>query len=168
MLCFLQNAAFEDCLLLSEIMEEVGLDVSRALPEFTRRRAAAGQALADLSLENYLEMRHHTASSLFLLRKRVEAVFNRLSGGRWLPQYTMVAFTRTPYDEVVRRARKQDRIIHALANTLVIGAATAAAWGITALVKRHYPDALPQVNFSITWPSWATRSTAAPRVTRKL
>jgi kynurenine 3-monooxygenase len=160
------NAAFEDCLLLSEIMEEMDMDVSKALPEFTRRRARAGQALADLSFENYIEMRHHTASTLFLLRKRIESVFQRLSGGRWLPQYSMVAFTRTPYDEVVRRARKQDRVIETMARSIIVVAGAATVWGITALVKRNYPDALPQVNFSVTWPRWASSLTSSSNTTR--
>jgi len=160
------NAAFEDCLLLSEILDECGMDTARALPEFSRRRARAGQALADLSFENYLEMRHHTASSLFLLRKRVESVLNRLSGGRWLPQYSMVAFTRTPYDEARRRARKQDRIINAMAYGIVATAATATLWGIKTFVQRNYPNALPTVNCSVTWPSWwtTTATASAPRV----
>lgn len=71
------NAAFEDCLLLSEIMQECDMDHHRALPEFSRRRVAAGHALADLSYQNYIEMRHHTASTLFLARKKLEKVRRR-------------------------------------------------------------------------------------------
>lgn len=70
------NSAFEDALILSEIMEEFDLDPLRALPEFSRRRVKSGQALADLSYQNYIEMRHHTASSMFLIRKKIEAVRN--------------------------------------------------------------------------------------------
>ena len=68
------NAAFEDGLLLSEILDEFGMDSARALPEFSRRRVRSGQALVDLSFENYTEMRHNTNSSLFLLSKKIEAV----------------------------------------------------------------------------------------------
>lgn len=145
------NAAFEDCLLLSEIMDECGMDTNRALPEFTRQRVAAGQALVDLSFENYIEMRHHTASSMFLLRKKVEAVFARISSA-WIPQYTMVAFTRIPYDEALRRARKQDKIIERLATLSIIGIIGAAAVGVAAVVRANFPNVMPNVNCSVTWP----------------
>jgi kynurenine 3-monooxygenase len=79
------NCAFEDCLILSEIMQEYDMDAQRALPEFSRRRVKAGQALAELSYQNYIEMRHDTASSLFLFRKKLEAVSRRIA---W-PTYNM-------------------------------------------------------------------------------
>ena len=44
---------------------------------------------------------------------------------RWIPQYTMVAFTRIPYDDVVRRAARQDRILDA--GMLALGCAAAVA-----------------------------------------
>ena len=105
------NAAFEDCLILDELMERYNNDPTQVLPAFSRERVAGGQALVDLSMENYVEMRHHTASTVFLVRKRIEAALHWIFPKAWIPQYTMVAFTRIPYDEAVRRARRQDRSV---------------------------------------------------------
>ena len=153
------NAAFEDCLLLSEIMDECGMDTAKALPEFSKQRVKAGQALVDLSFANYVEMRHHTASNLFLLRKKVEAVFARLSTA-WIPQYTMVAFTRIPYDQVVTRATKQDKVMARLATLSIVGLLGAAAVGVAAIVRAKFPNALPAVNCSVTWPNSSASSSS--------
>lgn len=148
------NAAFEDCLLLSEIMAECAMDTTRALPEFSRRRVAAGAALADLSYANYTEMRHHTGSSLFLFRKKVESVIARCVPA-WIPQYTMVAFTRIPYDEAVRRARRQDAIMRRLGAMAIAGMVGAVAVGLGLAINKRFPDALPKINCDIKWPAGA-------------
>lgn len=71
----------------------------------------------------------------------------------------MVAFTRIPYDEAVRRAEKQDRIL-----TRVVAVAAAGLLGVTALLakaalQRRYPDSVPKVTYSVSWPQWATALT---------
>lgn len=50
-------------------------------------------------------MRHHTASPIFLLRKKIEGVLNMLFPTAWIPLYKMVAFTRIPYHEAVSLLR---------------------------------------------------------------
>ena len=62
-------------------------------------------------MNNYIEMRHHTGSSLFLFQKKVEGILNYLFPESWIPLYKMVAFTRIPYDECIRRAKEQDRLL---------------------------------------------------------
>lgn len=126
------NAAFEDCLIFSEIMQGCDMDFTRALPEFTARRCKSAQALADLSYQNYIEMRHHTGSSLFLLRKKVEALIHRVYPA-WIPQYSMVAFTRIPYDQAIVRARRQDRIIE-FGTWIAIGGIAITALSVAKLI----------------------------------
>eukprot|EP00466_Bigelowiella_natans_P006145 jgi/Bigna1/82709/fgenesh1_pg.96_\ len=121
------NAAFEDCLLLDEILEANSLDISSTVPEFVKKREPAGRAIAKLSMGNYLEMRHHTGSRLFLLRKKLEGVLNYLFPDWWIPLYKMVTFTRIPYDDVIAREAEQDKILtrtsYAAATSLAAGAA---------------------------------------------
>lgn len=105
------NAAFEDCLCLMETLDRCNGKLGDAVRTFAREREPAGKALADLSLNNYIEMRAKTASKGFLFRKQVEGLLQTLFPSLWIPQYSMVAFTRIPYDEVIRRAERQDRII---------------------------------------------------------
>lgn len=87
------NAAFEDCLFFVECLDACAGDLSAAVRKYAKERKPAGDALAKLSLDNYVEMRAKTASAAFLLRKRFEAGLHWLAPSSWIPQYTMVAFT---------------------------------------------------------------------------
>jgi kynurenine 3-monooxygenase len=118
----LRAGAFEDALVFIETLDAVGGSLSAAVPAFCSLRRPATDALADLSLDNYVEMRHKTATWEFALRKRVDAALTYWFPGYWIPLYSMVSFTRIPYDLVVARAQAQDRIV-----------ATATSVGITAL-----------------------------------
>ena len=122
------NAAFEDCLLFSELFAHCNNDVSATFAAFEAQRVAAGHALVDLSLANWVEMRAKTADWRFLLQKRVEKTLSALIPSLWTPLYSMVAFTRTPYDECVRKGQRQDRIIKA-AGWAALGTGVAAVMG---------------------------------------
>ena len=114
------NAGFEDCLLLSELLQAHGGRVAETMSAFEQQRVEAGHALADLSLANFVEMRAKTASWLFLLQKRVEKAINSALPQYWIPLYSMVAFTRIPYDECVRRGDRQEHILRAVSGGLVV------------------------------------------------
>jgi len=113
------NAGLEDVLELTETIRKYELDLTRAIPAFAKIRKPRGDAIVDLSLRNYEEMRSHTASRLFLIRKRLEGVLNWLFPRTWVPLYKMVAFTRIPYNEAVAREAVQDRILHGLLSIAV-------------------------------------------------
>jgi kynurenine 3-monooxygenase len=124
------NAAFEDALRLYMHVKE-NVDILRAAKHFAEERVPATNALADLSFQNYTEMAHHTASSLFLIRKRIEGWLNYFFPSSWIPQYSMVSFTTIPYHVVVQRARRQDKAIKAgvyIAGLLASVGAGVGAW----------------------------------------
>lgn len=105
------NAALEDCTFFGECLESTRGDIPAAVRKYDTERQPAGEALCDLSMGNYDEMKDKTASSWFLLRKRLEGIINSIVPQYWIPQYSMVAFTRIPYHEVIKRANKQDQIL---------------------------------------------------------
>lgn len=105
------NAAFEDCVVLDECLRQLGSDREKAFARFQELRKRNTDALADLSLANFVEMRDRTASRLFLLGKRLEKDLHRLFPGWFLPLYTMVTFSRLPYAEAVRKARRQWTVV---------------------------------------------------------
>jgi len=125
------NAAFEDCLVLDECLRS-GSDIGSALEEYERRRKPHADALADLAIENFVEMRDKTASKTFLLGKRVEKLLAKLFPGRFIPLYYMVTFSRTPYADAVRRARLQWRAVRAAVVAalilMLLVLAAAAVW----------------------------------------
>lgn len=105
------NAAFEDCMVLDQCLKEFGDDTAEALAAYERRRKPHADALADLAIENFVEMRDKTASKAFLFGKRAEKLLAKLFPGRFVPLYYMVTFSRTPYADAVRRARAQWRAV---------------------------------------------------------
>jgi kynurenine 3-monooxygenase len=107
------NAAFEDCIVLDECLAEFPENRGRAFAEYFFRRKANADALADLAVENFIEMRDKTASKVFRTKKKLDHLLEGVLPGIYLPLYTMVTFTRIPYAEAARRARRQDRIVYA-------------------------------------------------------
>ena len=116
------NAAFEDCVVLDECLEKFapatagpsvgGQDRQRAFAEYFKRRKVNADALADLAVENFIEMRDKTASRAFRAKKKLDHFLEAALPGIYLPLYTMVTFTRIPYAAAARRARFQDRIVY--------------------------------------------------------
>jgi kynurenine 3-monooxygenase len=114
------NAAFEDCIVLDECLREFSSDTVEALRVYELRRKRHADALADLAIGNFFEMRDKTASTTFLFGKKVEKLLAKLFPGRFLPLYYMVTFSRMPYADAVRRARAQWRTVFALAGLALV------------------------------------------------
>ena len=107
------NAAFEDCVVLDECLEKFPDNRERAFSEYFSRRKENTDALADLAIGNFIEMRDKTASKTFRAKKKLDHLLEAALPGIYRPLYTMVTFTRLPYAEAARRARLQDRIVFA-------------------------------------------------------
>ncbi|MBV1854133.1 FAD-dependent oxidoreductase [Catellatospora tritici] len=125
------NCAFEDVVELDRVLDETGDDWDRALPEFEARRRANTEAIAQMALANFVEMRDKVASPVFALQKKVEHALERALPGRYVSRYEMVSFSTTPYAQVQRRVRRQQRLLGAAAGVAVValGAIGAAlAW----------------------------------------
>ncbi|MCA9280570.1 MAG: FAD-dependent monooxygenase [Phycisphaeraceae bacterium] len=105
------NAAFQDCTVLDECMRAHPNNRAAAFGEYHDRRKRDCDVLADLAIENYVEMRDHTASRVFRARKRVERVLTKVFPRWYLPLYEMVSFSTIPYGEAVDRARRQERVV---------------------------------------------------------
>jgi kynurenine 3-monooxygenase len=113
------NAAFEDCTVLHRCLVEDKWSWERAAARYEALRKEHADALADLCVANFIEMRDRVASPLFVLGKRLAVLLHRLFPRWYLPLYTMIEFTRIPYAQAVRRARAQARAVAAAAVGLV-------------------------------------------------
>lgn len=125
------NAAFEDCVALSECLARHGDGLGEAFAEFYALRKPNADAIADLALENFIEMRDKSASRVFRAYKHMERTLHGLLPGIYTPLYTMISFTTIPYAEARRRARQQDVIVVAaavLATLLDVLVLLAAGW----------------------------------------
>jgi kynurenine 3-monooxygenase len=105
------NAGFEDCTYLNALLEEYHDDFSRVLPEYTRLRKPAGDAILQLALNNYIEMRDKTADREFLLQKRIEGRFSEKHPQLWKSLYEQVSFSHTPYQEALQNGHRQQKIM---------------------------------------------------------
>ncbi|MCA9290114.1 MAG: FAD-dependent monooxygenase [Phycisphaerales bacterium] len=122
------NAAFEDCLELDRCIDACTrdgvIDWSATLARLTERRVAHADAIADMALDNFVEMRDHTASTAFLIRKKGETLLHRFLPGWYRPLYYMISFTTIPYADARALARRQGRLVrNALVAALVLAAA---------------------------------------------
>jgi kynurenine 3-monooxygenase len=119
------NAAFEDCVVLDQCLEEFPENRERAFAEYFRRRKENADALADLAIGNFIEMRDKTASKTFRAKKKLDHALEAALPGIYLPLYTMVTFTRMPYAKAAKRAQIQDLLVYA--SLLLIAAVLVAA-----------------------------------------
>ncbi len=118
------NAAFEDCVVLAEVLGAAGTkDITAVLDEYEERRQPHANAIADLAVHNFLEMRDHVASPLFRLKKRGERLLHRAIPFWYVPLYHMISFTRIPYATAQQRAERQSWVVRAVALLLLLLAA---------------------------------------------
>jgi kynurenine 3-monooxygenase len=122
------NAAFEDCVVLHECLNQFPDHRERAFAEYFLRRKENADALADLAIQNFIEMRDKTASKSFRAKKKLDHALEALLPGVYLPLYTMVTFTRMPYAEAARRAQLQDLSVYSTVIVLFAVLVAATAW----------------------------------------
>src|SRR6266487_945473 len=119
------NAAFEDCVVLDECLEKFADNRESAFAEYFERRKENADALADLAIGNFIEMRDKTASRTFRAKKKLDHLLEAALPGTYLPLYTMITFTRMPYAKAAKRAQIQDALVYA--SLFLMGAILVAA-----------------------------------------
>lgn len=108
------NAAFEDCTVLNECIEKFGSNWNKVYPEYYNLRKENTDAIADLALENFIEMRDKIADKRFLLNKKIEAELFKRFPDTFIPKYSMVTFYRFPYSIALNRGNIQQGILDKL------------------------------------------------------
>jgi kynurenine 3-monooxygenase len=104
------NAGFEDCRILNEIIKNKNGDWKSIFKEFESVRKPNAEAIAELALRNFIEMRDLVADEKFLLRKKIEARIHERNPS-WLPLYSMVTFTDIPYRDALLKGQEQDSLM---------------------------------------------------------
>jgi kynurenine 3-monooxygenase len=113
------NAGFEDCRVLMECLDEYDDNWERALDRYQALRKPAGDAIAQLALDNFIEMRDKVADERFLLRKRIEAYIHATYPDRFTPLYTLVTFSpNVPYNRAYAIGQAQDQLMESLMREL--------------------------------------------------
>lgn len=111
------NAGFEDALALSEWVARHGDDLDAAFAGFARERKPHTDAIAHMSLENYIEMRDSVADPDYIRSRELDRAMVQRHPQRWLPRYAMITFTRIPYAVALQRCRIQTALRRELLQT---------------------------------------------------
>jgi kynurenine 3-monooxygenase len=106
------NAGFEDCSVLNELLEAHGDNWRKILGEFQSLRKPDTDAIADLAIGNFTEMRAKTADPKFLLQKKIEAKLHAHHPDKWIPAYSQVTFSPDiRYSEALKNSERQEKIM---------------------------------------------------------
>jgi kynurenine 3-monooxygenase len=105
------NCGFEDCSCLLELIDRHEGNWHRVFVEFEDLRKVNTDAIADLAVENFVEMRDRVGDPRFLFRKKVELALEAKYPRLFVPKYAMVTFHRVPYAIALKRGTTQDEIL---------------------------------------------------------
>lgn len=104
------NCAFEDCVALAEQLERAP-SLDAAFAAFEAERKPNAEAIQQMALENYIEMRDKVDDADFLLQRALELALQERHPGRFVPHYAMVTFMRIPYATALHRSEVQRGIL---------------------------------------------------------
>ncbi|KAI8903835.1 hypothetical protein EDD86DRAFT_214444 [Gorgonomyces haynaldii] len=114
------NCGFEDVAVLDQILTKVigepkdkrvptKQELQAVLEEYTETRNADAEAIVDLAMYNYVEMRSSVTKMSYIIRNKIERFLHRLFPSVVKPLYTMVSFTNMPYSQAMKQFHKQTR-----------------------------------------------------------
>lgn len=105
------NAGFEDITVLNNMISKYGDDWETIFRQYEISRKPDADAIAELSLRNFIEMSTKTADENFLLQKKIEKWFSDKHPDKWLPLYSRVTFSLHPYSEALALGDLQNKIM---------------------------------------------------------
>ena len=105
------NCGFEDVRILDEILDATNENWDEALDKYQYSRKPNADAIADLALYNYIEMRDLSAQPEFQLRLKIEKNIAAHFPGRFKTLYSMVTFDQVPYSEARNQAKEQGTLL---------------------------------------------------------
>jgi kynurenine 3-monooxygenase len=105
------NCAFEDCAVLCGLFDELDGNWSEIFRRFFEARKPNTDSIAQLALDNFIEMRDTSADPHFALKRQLEHLLEERHPGRFVSKYAMVSFHRVPYREALERGRVQDAVL---------------------------------------------------------
>lgn len=106
------NCGFEDCNILNGLIEKYGTTSWELIFEkFQKSRKPDTDAISQMAMDNFTEMRDSVSDPKFIIRKKIEAKLHHLYPEEWIPLYTMVTFTDMKYSEAFAQGKLQESIM---------------------------------------------------------
>ena len=108
------NASFEDCTILMDCVDSDDDNWLDIFSSYNKMRKSDADAIAQMAIENYIEMRDSVAQSDYKAKREIANSLSIEFPDRFIPRYNMVSFTSIPYSEVYKRGKIQQEIISQL------------------------------------------------------
>ena len=113
------NLAFEDCIVLDQVLENPDADWATVFAVYEAEQIANANAIADMALENYVEMRDTVRNPKHVLRKQLSFELERRLPNRFIPRYSMVMFhDEIPYSVAQERGAVQQKLLEELTDNV--------------------------------------------------
>ncbi len=109
------NCGFEDSRILIKCLQQHNHDWARTLSDYQQQRKPDADAIQELALANFIEMRDKVADKKFIAQKKIETAFAAKHPQQWTPAYSMVTFSpELRYSEALAKGKKQQNIMDAV------------------------------------------------------
>jgi kynurenine 3-monooxygenase len=106
------NASFEDVFVFDSVLNQFEGDWTTVFSEFQKQRKIDADAIADLAIDNYYEMRDHVANPLFKEKRIVEMGLEKFFPTEYFSKYSLVTFNEhIGYHEAMTKGRAQDKVL---------------------------------------------------------
>ena len=112
------NCGFEDCYYLSKFFKEEKGDWEKTFIRYNNFQRPNGDAIAEMALENFIEMRDKVGNKNFLLRKSVDLHLEKLFPHLYRTRYAMVVYTLIPYRLAQKVGEIQQEILDELCQNI--------------------------------------------------
>ena len=106
------NASFEDVTVFDEILDRCDGSWEEVFKEYQKQRKEDTDAIADLAIDNYYEMRDHVANPLFKQKRKIEMDLESNFPTEYFSKYSMVTFNdEISYSKAMKKGRAQDKAL---------------------------------------------------------
>ena len=105
------NASFQDCVVLNRLINKYEGNWSKIFNTFSSQHVKNGHAIANMALENYVEMRDSVNDPLYLKTRELELSLEKKFPNKFIPRYSMVSFHQLSYDKVYKRGKFQFKLM---------------------------------------------------------
>ncbi len=91
------NSGFDDIAYLSRMMDQHSNDWEKVFRSYEEHQKPAGNAIADMAIENYDEMKSKVGKEKFLIKKKIEHWLENTFPNKYRSRYALVVYSLTPY-----------------------------------------------------------------------
>lgn len=106
------NASFEDVVVFDEILNQNLDDWNAVFKAYQKARKQDTDAIADLAIDNFHEMKDHVANPLFKEKRKIEMDLEKMFPNQYSSKYSLVTFNENiGYNEAMKRGRAQDKAL---------------------------------------------------------